>query len=1084
MSAVNQAGLPEDQTDEETTLADTGADSRGQVIELATRRASHDRLPAKFFGAPPLPSLYHTQRAEDARQRAEIDVPNELAVAVETLIGAGLRRVNVDHKDVADHNSMTLAYALRYAAYGLHVIDSHAIDPRTGEGSGVAGGKRSAKIPRGSKWGVRASNDPAKIVDFWTGNGEYPETKDGQTFRYARIGAPRNVSITFPVGSKLLVVDEDGEEGMAAVRALEAEHGELPRTATSISGSGKGQHRMYKTKRPIANTGSKLAPKVDIRGEGGQIIAAPSVHASGGYYRWQDDCAPWEVGIADAPEWLEELAFNASSKNAPKASKGKAARSGTGAGTRNTSYPGLGFDGYLADIGDGDGQGAFHYPIYSAACSWWGSHPDGDADELHGILREAIDAAPRDATKDRSKYDTEAYLSERIEEARCYIAANREEDAPEPEGATRRVEAPEPVEEDLEAAAEVLAEATADPDSTSARADPTETAATFTTESTEAEITAFLTKLFKQGADKTVLANVAKVLTAKTNLSKHDINATLKTLKDEQRAESRERKKGEDGAAIVNEWDFTDVCTYARQRIMESNARTPTIFHYAAGLVDVRADSEGRMIFNNLDKDGFGHHVNRSARFARVSAEGDKAIGVACPYEVVTHLYAGDYSLFPSVAGIVSTPVFTQTGSLLTQPGYDKGSRLFYAPGSFTMKAVSKAPTPAEVAEAREWLVEGVLGDFSLDGWKRAELVDMLAKGEALPSVAHALSFILLPFMRSMIVGPTPAHAFNKAEPGSGASLLINSLSTIVTGTPSPATDLPDDKAEMAKLLLSVLLDGRPIIYFDNINSAVNSGPLASVLTAPTFSGRVLGKSETSEIAVNAIFGFAGNKLKLSGELARRTVLITLDPKTSKPGKRDRAMFTHNLSKWVPANRGDLVWACLTLIQNWVAQGKVEQTEEVLASYENWSGIMGGIIGAAGIKGFLGNRDEAEALHAADDDPETMLALRIGEEPAGTIFVSGAVTKGTLSIRNLLETFYEDDDEHGKLLKLPGWGYKDDAYGDTRKIGVMFKAFASRRWRMPDGRDLILTHSVHPGTNSAIWTSSFEGGKVKKEGVA
>lgn len=437
-SPFELTGLPEDPTDEDTTLADTGANPRGKVIELATRRAPHDRLPVvrRLFGggAPPKASLYHTQRAEDARQLAETQVPEWLAEARRVLFSAGLRRGHEDAADVADHNAMTLAYALAYAKCGLTVIDSHAIDPRSGEGTGVAGGKRSAKIPRGSKWGVRASFDPAEIVDFWTGNGEYPETKDGQVYRYARVSAPRNVSITFPPGCLLFVVDEDGEEGMAAVRALEAEHGELPRTATSISGSGKGQHRMYKTTRPILNTGSKLAPKVDIRGEGGQIIAAPSVHSTGGYYTWKEGCAPWD-GIADAPEWLEELAFTASAKNAPKDVKGKVARSDSGGALIHT---GLRFEGFLTLIGDGDDREGFDGPIYRAACSWWGSNPDGNADDLVTILRNTILDAPCADDRAETWYATDRYLINRVDQARRYIAANREED---PEPAARRADA-------------------------------------------------------------------------------------------------------------------------------------------------------------------------------------------------------------------------------------------------------------------------------------------------------------------------------------------------------------------------------------------------------------------------------------------------------------------------------------------------------------------------------------------------------------------------------------------------------------------------------------------------------------------
>lgn len=132
------------------------------------------------------------------------------------------------------HNAMTLAHGLSYAAKGLHVIDSHALDT-CGKGTGPGG---QVKIPRGARWQDRASNDPEEVAMFWAGTGEYPEDKKGNTYPFAPVGALRNVSITFPEGCDLFVLDIDGDEGRKALEELEKEHGELPQTWESITGSG------------------------------------------------------------------------------------------------------------------------------------------------------------------------------------------------------------------------------------------------------------------------------------------------------------------------------------------------------------------------------------------------------------------------------------------------------------------------------------------------------------------------------------------------------------------------------------------------------------------------------------------------------------------------------------------------------------------------------------------------------------------------------------------------------------------------------------------------------------------------------
>jgi putative DNA primase/helicase len=52
----------------------------------------------------------------------------------------------------------------------------------------------------------------------------------------------------------------------------------------------------------VKNPAGKLGPGLDIKGEGGAIVVAPSLHSSGKRYRWRNS-AP----IADAPEWFLRL---------------------------------------------------------------------------------------------------------------------------------------------------------------------------------------------------------------------------------------------------------------------------------------------------------------------------------------------------------------------------------------------------------------------------------------------------------------------------------------------------------------------------------------------------------------------------------------------------------------------------------------------------------------------------------------------------------------------------------------------------------------------------------------------------------
>jgi putative DNA primase/helicase len=105
-------------------------------------------------------------------------------------------------------------------------------------------------------------------------------------------------------GAGLLVLDVDPRDGGDdSLHELEREHGELPRTVQVVTGSG-GAHYWFKCGEPIRNSAGRLGPGIDIRGDGGYVVAPPSRHESGRLYEWEND--PDETPLAPAPTWLLE----------------------------------------------------------------------------------------------------------------------------------------------------------------------------------------------------------------------------------------------------------------------------------------------------------------------------------------------------------------------------------------------------------------------------------------------------------------------------------------------------------------------------------------------------------------------------------------------------------------------------------------------------------------------------------------------------------------------------------------------------------------------------------------------------------
>jgi hypothetical protein len=63
-----------------------------------------------------------------------------------------------------------------------------------------------------------------------------------------------------------------------------------------------------------------------------------------------------------------------------------------------------------------------------------------------------------------------------------------------------------------------------------------------------------------------------------------------------------------------------------------------------------------------------------------------------------------------------------------------------------------------------------------------------------------------------------------------------------------------------------------------------------------------------------------------------------------------------------------LLWAFLTLWQNWLAKGR-PRGDYTVGSFQNWAEVIGGVLDAAGVEGFTGNLQEFQD-QATDEDTE------------------------------------------------------------------------------------------------------------------
>jgi len=140
-----------------------------------------------------------------------------------------------------------------------------------------------------------ATTDLTVINQWWD---KYPD---------ANIGAPTGAE------SGWFVVDVDikgGALGKESLAALTIKYGNLPDTKQHSTPSG-GYHLIFRCPdHEVKSSAGKIGPGLDIRCDGGYIVAPPSVIDDVRY-----EIADPNVQIVDAPEWIVDLAI--AKKNLP-----------------------------------------------------------------------------------------------------------------------------------------------------------------------------------------------------------------------------------------------------------------------------------------------------------------------------------------------------------------------------------------------------------------------------------------------------------------------------------------------------------------------------------------------------------------------------------------------------------------------------------------------------------------------------------------------------------------------------------------------------------------------------------------------
>lgn len=409
--------------------------------------------------------------------------------------------------------------------------------------------------------------------------------------------------------------------------------------------------------------------------------------------------------------------------------------------------------------------------------------------------------------------------------------------------------------------------------------------------------------------------------------------------------------------------DYADEAAAAFVAVSEAQR----IYRRGGQFVTIVDDELGNPIITPITRAELPLILSRAANFYKVVRENQ--LHVPPPAEVINNLLSRRDLDLPDLVGITMAPILRRDGTVLTVPGWDQATGLFYEPSNDIAAADWDLGLSSEAVASAMCLIEDLLADFPF---------------ENCGSKANAFALLLTAVVRPVIDGCVPLALVNGTNPGTGKGLLTSVASLIATGTEASVEAAPQGDDEWRKKITTALKAGRTFIVFDNFRGTLKACPLEAALTSSMWSDRLLGTNDDLSIRQRATWVATGNNVALGTDMARRCYQIRFTATSSMPWRGKH--FRHpQLLGWVRQHRGDLLKALLTLAGSWFSNGCPAADIEPLGSFEDWTLVVGGILQHAGVRGFLENLtdmyDEASAEQGEWESFLRLLKARFGQKP-------------------------------------------------------------------------------------------------------
>jgi hypothetical protein len=344
------------------------------------------------------------------------------------------------------------------------------------------------------------------------------------------------------------------------------------------------------------------------------------------------------------------------------------------------------------------------------------------------------------------------------------------------------------------------------------------------------------------------------------------------------------------------------------------------------GIIKVDVDQRGisSLRITEVQEMSLVEELTRHADWERFDGRSESWVRIDAPNRVAkAYIQRTGRRRLPVLTGLLDAPTLRSDGSILDQVGYDTTTGLLYDARGMRFPPIPRQPTKAQAEQAL------------------ATLADLLSTFPFVDEASRSVAFsVILTACVRRSLRTAPMHAFTAPVPGSGKSMLVDLASLIATGRDASVISQGKTEEELEKRLGALLLAGDLIIAIDNCAHPVDSEFLCSMLTQAKVRPRILGRSEAPELPANGLITATGNNLVLVGDLTRRAVICTLNPKVERPELRQ---FDRDPMAMARENRHAYLAAGLTILRAYHVAGRPDQPA-VLGSFEAWSSWVRGAL--------------------------------------------------------------------------------------------------------------------------------------------